>query len=150
MISVQQINICRMCKTCFIGNNWKQLLCSIKINDKNTGYHSSVVITKDIIPHIKETIANYIGTDDFLIEKRQTYGFVSAESLKDKETLELLVRGDIPISAIIVDKAANDYIDQFKGELNDEMLKYLKETLNVSTSDPEVPMQLLCNLKCPY
>lgn len=116
-------------------------------NNANTGYNSMVTITKDIKQSFTNCIKDIILTENFSLDPSKIYSLISSENVKDKETLEFLLKGDIPISGIITDKAANEYIDQFKGELDDGMLKYLKETLDISTSDPEVPMQLLCNLK---
>jgi len=66
---------------------------------------------------------------------------------KEEDTIPFLLSGEIEIEDFVNDNEVNRYIDTFKGEFDDSMYEYLFSTLSVKTSDPEVPMQLLCNMK---
>lgn len=79
--------------------------------------------------------------------EKERMAIVKGYTLKEKETIPFLISGEIEIEDFVNDTEVNRYIDTFKGEFDDSMYEYLHSTLSAHTSDPEVPMQLLCNMR---
>lgn len=72
---------------------------------------------------------------------------IKSRTLKGLQSFEFLKSGELELTDIVSDNVVNDYIDGFKDALDESTYDYLISTLSAHTSDPEVPMQLLTNMK---
>lgn len=72
---------------------------------------------------------------------------LAAGTVKHLASMKTLTSGEVEFADMVIDLTVNSYIDNFKDSLDESTYEYLLQTLGAHTSDPEVPMQLLTNMK---